>query len=395
MKKYISRSLSIGLIISIGLLVGGCSNIAKTPTPQVYHDKTKPVGLIRIGVDKNIEVNASDTYFVEISKPVELDFTELHNYKKDQTLILNKWGPDEYNTIYRDKDDCFTDINNSGFFTHGKDEDDMNDLGKLHSSIEYKIIPTRSTYSNIPKPKIYHDTTKTIGKSIIRTPILNQTKTVEIGENIYQKINQYQYDTYEVILTNPDNLYEMDKSAIEIGKSIYQKIKRYQYDTYGLILSSPDSLYKMDNRAIKDTMKIKLYKWTASNYNAICTDNQTLCWVDINKSNFFTHNILVNGKEESIDELKNPIMYKIVPTPATYDEDSFKYQALYQGRIGNKIKISFREFSADMMRPAFTQDIEYELDKNGEAIIGFKGLRVKVKKATNMDITYSVIQDYN
>ncbi|MGZ5207947.1 MAG: hypothetical protein ACXWB0_02925 [Sulfuricurvum sp.] len=82
--------------------------------------------------------------------------------------------------------------------------------------------------------------------------------------------------------------------------------------------------------------------------------------------------------------------------PSTYTVDSFKYEALYQGRIDNKIKISFREFKDDMARPAFTQDIDYELDnKNGEAIVGFKGLRIKILKATNMDITYSVIQDYN
>ncbi|MGZ8545817.1 MAG: hypothetical protein ACXWVU_00350 [Sulfuricurvum sp.] len=81
--------------------------------------------------------------------------------------------------------------------------------------------------------------------------------------------------------------------------------------------------------------------------------------------------------------------------PSTYTENSFKYEALYQGRIDNKIKISFREFKDDMARPAFTQDIDYELNKNGDTIVGFKGLRIKVIKATNMDITYSVIQDYN
>lgn len=47
-----------------------------------------------------------------------------------------------------------------------------------------------------------------------------------------------------------------------------------------------------------------------------------------------------------------------------------------------------------MLRPAFTQDIEYELNKNNTTIIGFKGLRIEVIKATNLDITYKIIQDY-
>jgi len=47
-----------------------------------------------------------------------------------------------------------------------------------------------------------------------------------------------------------------------------------------------------------------------------------------------------------------------------------------------------------MSRPSFTQDIDYELNKNGNTIIGFKGLRIEILKATNIDITYRVIQDY-
>jgi len=48
-----------------------------------------------------------------------------------------------------------------------------------------------------------------------------------------------------------------------------------------------------------------------------------------------------------------------------------------------------------IIRDAFTQNIEYELDENGKAMIGFKGLRIEVLKATNMDITYKVVKDYN
>ena len=54
----------------------------------------------------------------------------------------------------------------------------------------------------------------------------------------------------------------------------------------------------------------------------------------------------------------------------------------------------FREFKDDMARPAFTQDIEYDLEKDGTSIIGFKGLRIEVLRATNIDITYKVLKDY-
>jgi hypothetical protein len=73
-----------------------------------------------------------------------------------------------------------------------------------------------------------------------------------------------------------------------------------------------------------------------------------------------------------------------------------KYCLRFSGHyIDNKIKISFREFKNDIARPAFTQDIEYQLDENGKANVGFKGLRIEILKATNYDIEYKVVKDYN
>ena len=47
-----------------------------------------------------------------------------------------------------------------------------------------------------------------------------------------------------------------------------------------------------------------------------------------------------------------------------------------------------------MIRDAYTQNIEYELDANGQAMIGFKGLRIKVLNATNLNIEYQVTRDF-
>ncbi len=354
MKKV--KYLSLGIIVVIAIGISGCNKI--TPKPQVYHDKTRATGIKTIGIDKNIEVNGT-TYEVIVAKPEVLNWDELQKYRKENISILHKWGPNEFNTIYRDRDDCLTDINNTGFFTHEAEEDKMESLDKLKVPIGYEIL-AKSTYSKIQEPQVYHDSSKVTGKTVIRIPALNAIKTVEIGENIYQKINQYAYNTYEIILIKPENI--------------------------------SDSNWRKINEEVKGEF---LSKWTAANYNALCTKGKQHCLVDADKTNVFTYDVIPLGDNGTIYMLTQALEYKIMPTPPTYDVDSFKYQALYQGRIGNKIKISFREFKDDMARPAFTQDIEYELDKNGEAIVGFKGLRIKILKASNMDITYSVIQDYN
>lgn len=359
MKKVKSFGLSVGMIILISVALSGCSKI--TPKPKVYHDKARQIGIatITIGVDENLEINSTDMYEVVLIEPEKYPHQSWIDGINKMGRILHKWG--NLNTIYRDSNECLVDVDNSGLFTHDAEADKMeDDLEKLGAPIKYKILPITSSYSKIQEPHVYHDESKTTGKTIIRMPALHAIKTVEIGENIYQKINQYTYNTFEVILIKPENTSDSDW-------------KKHSKEPNGGFLS----------------------KWTAANHNTICDKDKKRCFVDVDKTNVLMYEIIPSGDNGTINMLSHPLEYKIIPTPPTYDVDSFKYEALYQGRIDNKIKISFREFKDDMARPAFTQDIDYELNKSGDTIVGFKGLRIKILKATNMDITYSVIQDYN
>ena len=45
-----------------------------------------------------------------------------------------------------------------------------------------------------------------------------------------------------------------------------------------------------------------------------------------------------------------------------------------------------------MIRPAFTQEVQYDLSES--KIIGFKNLRLEVVRATNTEITYRLIQNF-
>jgi hypothetical protein len=72
---------------------------------------------------------------------------------------------------------------------------------------------------------------------------------------------------------------------------------------------------------------------------------------------------------------------------------SFQQTLIYSGRVGDKIKVSYREFSNDMARPAFNNDVEYDLSVSN--IIGYKGARIEVLKADNTSITYRVISSFN
>ena len=216
--------------------------------------------------------------------------------------------------------------------------------------------------SSMPFPEIYHDKNKIVGVIVKSIPKFNTESTVEIGENMYTKYNEYIHDTYQVELLEP-----------AIGT---------YYAGSGFINTS---------RGVDGHKAGVLRKRYGTLQNTACYG--LTCIVDINNQGVFTH--VSNGNYEDLFTLDKTAKYKLIDTPISHGVDSFKYEVLYQGKIGNKIKISFREFKEDMARPAFTQDIEYELENDGTAIIGFKGLRVEVIKATNMNITYKVVKDYN
>ncbi|NOQ13356.1 MAG: hypothetical protein GQ583_02590 [Methyloprofundus sp.] len=189
-----------------------------------------------------------------------------------------------------------------------------------------------------------HQTVRTV-----YTPELQKPATAEIGENMFSKTYAYFQYKYIVILLDSND--------------------RKKYKTR-----------KQGNRFDElEGTKCALY-------------NGSLSLLDYNCDGTFTH--LRNG-----DKLEKSVEYKLQPAPPTrITKDSFKRDVIYQGKIGNKIKISFQEFFASngsfMIRDAYTQNIEYELDANGQAMIGFKGLRIKILNATNLNIEYQVTRDF-
>lgn len=77
---------------------------------------------------------------------------------------------------------------------------------------------------------------------------------------------------------------------------------------------------------------------------------------------------------------------------AIVSPDSFQQTLLYSGRVGDKISISYREFSGSVARPAFSNDVEYDLSESSE--IAYKGARLEIVEATNTTITFRVLSNF-
>jgi hypothetical protein len=73
--------------------------------------------------------------------------------------------------------------------------------------------------------------------------------------------------------------------------------------------------------------------------------------------------------------------------------NNFQQTLIYSGKFANKVNFGYREFSKDLARPAFNNDVEYDL--NASNVIGYKGARLEIIEATNELIKYKVLSNFN
>lgn len=74
-------------------------------------------------------------------------------------------------------------------------------------------------------------------------------------------------------------------------------------------------------------------------------------------------------------------------------DNSFQQTLIYSGRVGSKINIGYREFSSNVARPAFNNDVEYDLNESKQ--IGYKGALLEIIDANNQSIKYKVLKNFN
>lgn len=71
---------------------------------------------------------------------------------------------------------------------------------------------------------------------------------------------------------------------------------------------------------------------------------------------------------------------------------SLTRELIYNGRVNNDVKIIYRELSNDIMRPAFQQNLQYDMDSSKE--IAFQEVSLNVINADNKEITYIVTSHF-
>lgn len=83
----------------------------------------------------------------------------------------------------------------------------------------------------------------------------------------------------------------------------------------------------------------------------------------------------------------------VMGATTNYQMASFQSTLIYSGRIGNRITLGYREFQRNVARPAFNNDVAYDLSES--MIVGYKGARLEVLSATNTEIRYKVLAGFD
>lgn len=197
-----------------------------------------------------------------------------------------------------------------------------------------------------------------------------------------------------------------DVSTAEVGESLYKEGIRTVSKRFNAILKS-DVTSKMDNGytlSLKAGSGGQMLMRSDTHAPLLCFvmqptgliglfgDSNVLgCLVDVDKNQIFESSMF--GMYDMAFALSSPAPYDVAVTEtAAESPDDFHVDVLYQGTSKGEVKISYREYSKGIARPAFTQDVSYELQPDGTASIGFKGMRIKVLKATGQDIRYILEQ---
>jgi hypothetical protein len=72
----------------------------------------------------------------------------------------------------------------------------------------------------------------------------------------------------------------------------------------------------------------------------------------------------------------------------TIVSDIFSAEIIYSGLIGRTLKAVYREYSHDIARPAFYQELQYNLEES--KVIAFKTISIEVINATNTSLEYRI-----
>jgi hypothetical protein len=74
--------------------------------------------------------------------------------------------------------------------------------------------------------------------------------------------------------------------------------------------------------------------------------------------------------------LKEPVPYTVTGVPEGFGENNHQVVLIYQGAAAGTLRLSYREFSNDMARPAFTEELSFPIEGTYPQTITWRDTRI-------------------
>lgn len=89
-------------------------------------------------------------------------------------------------------------------------------------------------------------------------------------------------------------------------------------------------------------------------------------------------------------KIQPPAPYDLVDTPAAAGSDYFRQSLVYLGAAQGVLRLSYREFSHDMARPAFTEELSFPLEATYPQTIAWRDTHITLLGVSNAGLRYRV-----
>jgi len=193
------------------------------------------------------------------------------------------------------------------------------------------------------------------------------------------------------------------ESSAEIGETLLAKGKIYVFDGLDLLDRITDNGIAREYIVEPHAMRLERQDPQGNQYFVPAFDSYFVNDKTFGRRARPSNAFLVRKSDGSL-ELQGyydlTTAGKITPTSPRYKvgkimdrkQPNFRQELIYGGRVGNQIKITYREFADDFVRAGFAQEAQYDLTT--DQTIGFKGVRVQVIEATNTRLKYTVLRSF-
>lgn len=220
--------------------------------------------------------------------------------------------------------------------------------------------------------KIADHTTRTN----IDFPNINEHITMGLGETLVAKGVRTTGEAIEIIGSTSFNKSEGESSIMTCAATVQPGVafKRGIYNTETILADCFGPInYQL-------TLADGTINWNCPGrigIGDICLDSS---------GNYFL--AFLNHKVDLKKDFNN-----IIKTKKTIErKENFIQEFIYNGRVGDSLKFIYLEFSDNLARPAFTQEVQYDLSSSHT--IGFRNLRIEILEASNTEITYILINNF-